>query len=152
MSNENSNTPNALNALDLISRKAAIDALKEVSEHYTDKGREWHPHVNFMVQAIEELPSAQPEITLESAIDYLNSIGWMQSHDKQMYEYGQRHAQPERKVGAWIYEDSRIVEKHLEYRFRCSFCECESVRASNYCPVCGAEMESIKPWLSEKQE
>ena len=47
---------------DLISRQAAIDALNEVSEHYTDKGREWHPHVNFMVEAIENLPSAQPEI------------------------------------------------------------------------------------------
>ena len=47
---------------DLISRQAAIDALNEVSEHYTDKGREWHPHVNFMVEAIEALPSAQPDI------------------------------------------------------------------------------------------
>ena len=46
---------------DCISRQAAIDALQEVSEHYTEKGREWHPHVNFMVDAIKELPSAQPE-------------------------------------------------------------------------------------------
>lgn len=44
---------------DLISRQAAIDALKDVSEHYTDKGREWHPHVDFMVEAIQDLPSAQ---------------------------------------------------------------------------------------------
>lgn len=43
---------------DLISRQAAIEALEEVSKHYTDKGREWHPHINFMVQAIKELPSA----------------------------------------------------------------------------------------------
>lgn len=47
---------------DVIYRQAAIDALNEVSEHYTDKGREWHPHVNFMVEAIEALPSAQPEL------------------------------------------------------------------------------------------
>ena len=47
---------------DLISRQAAIDALNDVSKHYTDKGREWHPHVNFMIDAIKELPSAQPEI------------------------------------------------------------------------------------------
>ena len=44
---------------DLISRQAAIDALNEVSEHYTDKGREWHPHVDFMVQVIEDLPSIE---------------------------------------------------------------------------------------------
>ena len=46
---------------DVISRQAAIDALNDVSKHYTDKGREWHPHVNFMIDAIKELPSAQPE-------------------------------------------------------------------------------------------
>lgn len=46
---------------DYISRQAAIDALNEVSEHYTEKGREWHPHVNFMIDAINELPSAQPD-------------------------------------------------------------------------------------------
>ena len=40
--------------------------------------------------AISELPSAEPEITLESAIDYLHSIGWMQNHDREMYESGLR--------------------------------------------------------------
>lgn len=45
---------------DLISRQVAIDALNEVSEHYTEKGREWHPHVSFMIDAIKELPPAQP--------------------------------------------------------------------------------------------
>lgn len=44
---------------DLISRQAAIEALQEVSEHYTEKGIEWHPHVDFMVWAIKELPSAE---------------------------------------------------------------------------------------------
>ena len=47
--------------MDLISRQAAIDALNDVSEHYTEEGREWHPHVDFMVIAIKHLPSAQPE-------------------------------------------------------------------------------------------
>ena len=46
---------------DLISRQAAIDALDEVSKHYTEKGREWHPHVDLMIYAIQDLPSAQPE-------------------------------------------------------------------------------------------
>lgn len=82
---------------DLISRQAAIEALQEVSEHYTDKGREWHPHVNFMVQAIEDLPTAdvpdrkvgewvvimdEPTITFDEckcsecgAVEYFNK-GW----------------------------------------------------------------------------
>lgn len=42
-------------------------------------------------QTILNLPSAQPEITLESAIDYLHSIGWMQEHDRILTE----SAQPE---------------------------------------------------------
>lgn len=44
---------------DLISREDAIMALNEVSEHYTGKGRNWHPHVDFMIEAIKELPSAE---------------------------------------------------------------------------------------------
>ena len=46
---------------DMIDRQAAIDALNEVSEHYTEKGREWHPHVDFMIDAIKDLPPAQSE-------------------------------------------------------------------------------------------
>lgn len=57
----------------LISLQAAIDApVKMVSE-----GIEWIP-----VYHLKSLPSAQPEITLESAIKYLHSIGWMQEHDR----------------------------------------------------------------------
>ena len=43
------------------------------------------------VLALETVSSAQPGITLESAIDYLHSIGWMQEHDRTLTE----SAQPE---------------------------------------------------------
>ena len=33
---------------------------------------------------IRSLPSAQPDITLESAIGFLHDIGWMQKHDEEM--------------------------------------------------------------------
>lgn len=56
---------------DLISRQAAIEALNEVSEHYTEKGREWHPHVNFMTLAIYELPSAQQWIPVSERLPKL---------------------------------------------------------------------------------
>ncbi len=58
---------------DLISRQAAIDALNEVSEHYTEKGREWHPHVNFMTLAIYELPSAQQWIPVSERLPEVNT-------------------------------------------------------------------------------
>lgn len=45
-----------------------------------------------IIQAIDKrvapLPSVQPEITDEQAIDHLQKSGWMQNHDKQMYEMG----------------------------------------------------------------
>ena len=53
---------------DLISRQTAIDALDEVSKHYTEKGREWHPHVDLMIYAIKELPSAQQWITCKERL------------------------------------------------------------------------------------
>ena len=53
---------------DLISRAAAIDALDEVSKHYTEKGREWHPHVDLMIYAIKELPSAQQWIPVTEGL------------------------------------------------------------------------------------
>ena len=40
------------------------------------------------------LPAAQPEITLQAAIDYLHSIGWMQEHDRILTE----SAQPEQQI------------------------------------------------------
>lgn len=45
-----------------------------------------------IIQAIDKrvapLPSVQPEITDEQAIDHLQKSGWMQNHDRQMYEAG----------------------------------------------------------------
>ena len=68
----------------LISLQAALDApVKMVSE-----GLDWIP-----VYHIKGLPSAQPEpseITDEQAIMHLQSTGWMQNHDREMYESGLR--------------------------------------------------------------
>lgn len=82
---------------DTISRQAAIDALAEdMPQQYTPDGS--HPADDgiFMaqeiyadcIQTLKELPSVQPEITDEQAIGHLQASGWMQSHDKQMYEIG----------------------------------------------------------------
>ena len=48
---------------DLISRQAAIDAIKELCEHYTPtKSVTYHPHMDFVIEELKALPSAQPEI------------------------------------------------------------------------------------------
>lgn len=74
---------------DTISRQAAIDALdgniivtsRESAEAVMD-------YIRGCADRIRSLPSAQPEITDEKAIKHLQSSGWMQNHDKQMYEMG----------------------------------------------------------------
>lgn len=47
---------------DLISRQAAIDAIKELCEHYTPTKSVTHPHMDFVIEELQNLPSAQPEI------------------------------------------------------------------------------------------
>ena len=71
---------------DTIYRQAAIEAIRAFYDEYIvyDSGKS-------IEDLISELPSAQPRITLESAIDYLHSIGWMQEHDRTLTE----SAQPE---------------------------------------------------------
>lgn len=79
---------------------------------------------------LDSLPPAQPEITLESAIDYLHSIGWMQEHDRALTE----SAQPERKPGRWKGEGFG--------EYRCSWCGEVSHPQTNFCPNCGADMRT----------
>jgi len=140
---------------DLISRQAAIDApVKMVSE-----GIEWIP-----VYHLKDLPSAQPEITEEQAIEHLQSTGWMQNHDREMYDMGLKKqladdsgsydsllpsAQPERKTGKWI-------ERNPQNSDKCRLIECDQcgffhivgfnvpyehwIENRNFCERCGADM------------
>ena len=89
---------------------------------------------------ISNLPSAQPEpskITEEQAILYLQSTGWMQNHDREMYESGLR----ERKTGRWIrgsYTDDD--KRYNDYSYKCSECGNVVDYKKNFCPNCGADM------------
>ena len=69
---------------DLIYRQAAIDVLVTMQGLCTSK--EALIQNSKIWQQIKDLPSAQPEITDEQAIDHLQATGWMQEHDRQMYE------------------------------------------------------------------
>lgn len=40
--------------------------------------------------ALRDMPPAQTELTDDMAIEHLQSTGWMQNHDKEMYEAGLR--------------------------------------------------------------
>ena len=80
---------------DTIYREDAILAMANALWHYPNdcyKNLNVYEFAKALAElGLRSLPSAQPEITLESAIDYLHSIGWMQEHDKILSE----SAQPE---------------------------------------------------------
>ncbi|MBQ1779397.1 MAG: hypothetical protein IIZ93_14685 [Acidaminococcaceae bacterium] len=61
---------------DLIDKDMAIAAIRKA--------------LNGMPLTVMTLPPDQPEITDEQAILHLQSTGWMQNHDREMYESGLR--------------------------------------------------------------
>jgi len=85
-------------------------------------------------RGVYSLPPAQPEITLESAIDYLHSIGWMQEHDRILTE----SAQPERDT------PKRVLWtgwKGCRYtRYNCPNCKKPVRNDDVYCHRCGQKL------------
>lgn len=52
----------------LISLQAAIDAVKELCEHYTPTKSVKHPHMDFVIEELLNLPSAQPEVQSDGTL------------------------------------------------------------------------------------
>ena len=76
---------------DLISRQGICDSLNKYRIEKMIEGKD----VSLVWECIDKVlqePPAQPEITLESAIDFLHKIGWLQEHDRIMSE---------QKMGKW---------------------------------------------------
>ena len=74
---------------DPIERQDALNVLSHMMDidGFRDGWAVSRANVECMLKA---LPSAQPEITDGQAIEHLQESGWMQNHDKQMYEMGLR--------------------------------------------------------------
>lgn len=148
---------------DLISRRDAIDVVKKNTFRLTfaeEQNCEGHVawsaeavYSEVMEGALLELPSAQPEITDGQAVEHLQASGWMQNHDKQMYEMGLRErladdgdsydallpsAQPEEAIPvAWLEEQAKWF-KSKDNAFA-------KIEATNIRVM-------IKKWRSEKDE
>lgn len=74
-------------------------------------------------------------MTHEEAVGFLQESGWLQDHDRQIYEQGKRVGIEERKTGRWEwYKESPTY-------MRCSDCGTAEFRKTKYCPHCGAKME-----------
>ena len=150
---------------DLISRQAAIDTLNVGAELLrrvlddadvvgTERAKcKWgFGLIKSYISDMKDLPPAQPDITDAQAIEHLQSTGWMQNHDHEMYMMGIRDGladdsdsydsliQPEQTMGKW--------EAQKGVGYRCS--ECGRYALGNYiliavrtpyCPFCGKKME-----------
>lgn len=69
---------------DMISRQDVIELVKNSYYNLAESMNDtWA-----MIADVEHLPSVQPELTDDGAIEYLQSTGWMKNHDKEMYEMG----------------------------------------------------------------
>ena len=92
--------------------------------------------------AIAEAPTAdvQEVITLESAIDFLHKIGWLQEHDKELTEV---------KHGKWLVienDEDELWEGGGHYEctacgYGFSFGGFFEMNTLPFCPHCGAKME-----------
>ena len=115
-----------------------IEAVKLMAEF--DKclwGKEWDKAL--ARACVDKAPTAdvQEVITLESAIDFLHKIGWLQEHDKALTEV--RH-------GKWLVVDDDLWRGGG--RYECSACGYGfsfggffEMNTLPYCPHCGAKME-----------
>lgn len=86
---------------DLIYRRVAIEAIEDTDWYHINRCGELVQGANSeedtplfkaddIYRVLDSVPSAPPEITLEHAIDYLHSIGWLQEHDRILTESAQQ--------------------------------------------------------------
>lgn len=143
--------------VDTIDRQAAICALNDV---FTITGKAnaviVQDYIHRVNNRLHDLPPAQPDITDAQAIDHLQSTGWMQNHDHEMYMMGIRDGladdsdsydsliQPEQAMGKWISQKGGS--------YKCSECGGYALNEIDgnyilvaartpYCPFCGKRME-----------
>ena len=134
---------------DLISRKAAIDAVYIQSD---DDGW-WTGTVQDMEELLAELPSVQPEETIEEqergideALRVARDIATILENEQDMRVIRQ-NVQPQRMRGEWIYgEDEYGIDGY--HCNKCGFFVpwdythtfINYIKDYNFCPNCGADM------------
>ena len=107
---------------DLISRQAAIDAIRASTKKYRGFMEMEMYTDDDAVEAVESLPSAQPE----HIVKVINA---------------QPTIEPERKRGKWII-CTEAFEETFHTGCRCSVCNYwKPMGIWNFCPNCGAEMK-----------
>lgn len=130
------NYSNTLDALDCVSRQAAIDAVQEAlakMEHsnYFHIWTTTEVRVMVVERILKQLPTAEPRCYLGSPCEYQNP------------EIKIPIPTAEPKTGRWIADGQK--QKHGYEWMHCSVCGFSDIDVpathTNYCPNCGARME-----------
>ena len=114
---------------DLISRKAAIEALKRAEALTRAFG---YHHV---IDTIRELPTAEPSTTIMKV-----EVGVDKESLRKAMEEAELTLLPAEKKGRWVYDEERGATGIYAI---CTACN-EMIYQTgefNYCPNCGARME-----------
>lgn len=95
-------------------------------------------------------------MTNEEAVGFLQESGWLQDHDKQIYEQGKRDGIEERKTGKWFDTADAYDKRAGKHDYFCLECKTHAMnficgsedwwcgKTPKYCPNCGAKMEGAE--------
>ena len=119
---------------DNISRRAAIDDIQR-DRDASVMPKMWHEGVDYAIDHLLDLPSAQPEATYEQVMEYCKKRCMSLVANEFLAYMFSPSAQPERKKGEWIQKPNIYGVAY------CSECDYElHTDNTNYCPNCGADM------------
>ena len=117
------------------------EAIKAIKANYPSGGYErLREALDMAIKSLEE----RKTMTHEEAVGFLQTSGWLQDHDRQIYEQGKRDGNDEHKTGKWI-----ITKRN---GILCGVCHSGFRRMPTldgkpifrYCPFCGAKMEGAE--------
>lgn len=112
----------------LISRGKTIKALAKAIDEHTD-----------IFDAVINVPSEDPiPRYVENEDISLHYMNGMVAMNEKAYEKLRKKA----PAGHWIHD---LIGAYYHPACRCSVCGCHVEVESNYCPLCGADMQTARP-------
>lgn len=127
---------------DAISREAAVNAIYDLcGENVSLKENPWrdNPHMDAVVDALENLPSVTPQQRKTQMLDESNfDVNQYEMDLQSAYDCGR--ASTQQRTGRWIQkEEEGDAEPFIIWE--CSECHEYQRKQTTFCPNCGAKME-----------
>lgn len=118
-------------------------ALYSIDDITSEDEAGYNRAINDVQKMVLHLPSAQPEITLETAIEYLHNIGWMQEHDRILTKDRDMPKKPNETTDrAWGVPNRQAVCPNCDSYLGTIHFICEGdKRKISYCESCGQAID-----------